>query len=80
MMWAHERAQLGAMMIWCHEQVALIFVGGIAGGGLCGGGQALKVKFVRITFAMHFGHYILVIVISVEEKEYILKKYIIQNM
>lgn len=57
------------MMIWCHKQVALVLVGGIASGGLCGGGQTLKVKLVRITFAMHFGHNVLVVVISVDEME-----------
>lgn len=64
MMWTHERAQFGSMMIWRHEQIALIFVGRIAGSWLSGCGQALEVKLICISFAMNFGHYVFVVVIS----------------
>lgn len=33
--------------------------------------QAVKVEFVGVTFPMHFGHYIFVIIISVRNEKYL---------
>jgi len=63
MMRTHERAELGAVVIWCHEQVALVLVGGIAGRRLSSSCQALEIEFVRIPLAVHLGHYIFVVVV-----------------
>jgi len=63
----HERAELGAVVIWCHEQVALVLVGGITGRRLSGGCQALEIELVRIPLAVHLGHYVFVVVIPARE-------------
>lgn len=68
MMRTHKRAELGAVMIWSHEQIALILIGGITGRRLCGSRQALEVELVRVALAMHLGHDILVIVVSAREQ------------
>ena len=60
---AHERAQLSAVMVGSHEQVALVLVRVLAGrlGGSC---QTLEVEFVRVPLAVHLGHDIFIVVVS----------------
>lgn len=55
------------MVIGRHEQIALIFVRWIAGRRLCGGRQSLEIEFVCVPLAMHFCHYILVVVVPAFE-------------
>lgn len=68
MMRTHKRAELGAVMIWRHEEIALILVGGITGRRLCGSCKTLEIKLVRIALAMHLGHDVLVVVVSANTK------------
>ena len=60
----HEGAEFGAMMIWCHEEIALVFVGGVAGRRLRSRCQSLEIKLISIPLAMHLRHYVLIIIIS----------------
>lgn len=62
---SHEGGQLGAVVVGTHEEVALVLVSGVTGRRLRGRRQPLKVELVGIPFAVHFGHYILVVVVSV---------------
>lgn len=61
---AHERAQLGPVMVRRHEQVALVLVGRIRL-GLGRGCQTLEVELVGVTLAVHLRHNVLIVVISV---------------
>lgn len=61
---SHKAAQLGAVMVRAHEQLALVLVAaGVAGCRLGGGCQPLEVELVGIPFSVHLRHYVLVIVI-----------------
>lgn len=64
MVGAHERAQLGPVMVRRHEQVALVLVGRIRL-GLGRGCQTLEVELVGVTLAVHLRHNVLIVVISV---------------
>lgn len=47
-----------------HEQVRLVFIGGIRRRRLSGGRQSLEVELVRVPFAVHFAHNVLVVVVT----------------
>jgi len=65
-MWAHE-VQLGGMVVAGHEQVGLVLVGGrVRCGGLRRRCKSLEVELVGVSFPVHFGHDILVIVVPVQ--------------
>lgn len=65
-MWTHETAQLGAVMVGTHKQLTLVFVAtGVASCWLRRRRQPLKVEFVCVPLAVHFGHDILIVVVSV---------------
>lgn len=60
----HEAAQLGAVVVGTHEQLALVLVAaGVAGRGLGCRGQALEVELVRVPLTVHLRHYVLVVVV-----------------
>lgn len=63
MVGTHEGAELSAVMVGGHEQVALIFVR-VFTGRLGGRGQTLEIELVRIPFSMHLRHDIFVVIIS----------------
>lgn len=67
-MGTHEGAELSAVMIGSHEQVALVFVRVLAGwlGRSC---QSLEIEFVCVPLAVHLGHNVLIVVISAEERD-----------
>lgn len=61
----HREVEFGTVVVTGHEEVRLILVGGgIGGGGLGGLGQSLEVELVRVALAVHFGHDVLVVVVS----------------
>lgn len=65
---AHEAAELGAVVVGAHEQLALVLVAaGVAGGGLRGRRQALKVELVGVPLPVHLRHDVLVVVVSETE-------------
>lgn len=75
-MWIHERCQFGAVMVRCHEQITLILVCWIGSGWLCSGRQTLKIKLIRIAFAVHLRHNVFIIIIP----ENIISKWSTRNL
>jgi hypothetical protein len=62
---AHEVEFARVVVVTGHEEVALVLVGGRVGGRwLRGRRQPLEVELVGVPLAMHFGHYVLIVVVS----------------
>jgi len=66
----HEVEFGGVVVVAGHEEVALVLVGGRVGGrGLRGRRQPLEIEFVGVPLAMHFGHYVLIVVVSETQEQ-----------
>lgn len=65
-MGANEVELGSSRVIRRHEQIRLVFIRGIRRRRLSGSGQSLEVELVRVPFAMHFAHDVLVVVVTVD--------------
>lgn len=62
---AHEVEFARVVVVTGHEEVALVLVGGrVCGRRLRGRRQSLEIELVGVPLAMHFGHYVLIVVVS----------------
>lgn len=61
----HEAAELSAVMVGAHEQLALVLVAaGVAGRRLRGRRQSLEVELVRVPLPVYLRHDVFVVVVS----------------
>lgn len=66
----HE-IELWTVMIGRHEKVLLVFIGCRIGSRLHSLCQTREIKFVGVTFAMHFRHYVFVVIITESTTEFV---------
>lgn len=59
------------MVIGRHEKVLLVFVGCRIGSRLHGLCQTREIKLVGVTFAVHFRHYVFVIIVAESTTEFV---------